>query len=474
MYLNKSLIYTETLNNTSLSNIPAKLLIGRSVSGNYFKGRIDDITILGDTVSQDDVLKLYYGLSTSLANSPDDGELTSFGVDGSFTYVHSGKGGDPEDNFIYNLSDGQCNELGKVIIQVNQINDCPVGVDDFYSVDEGGTLNVTAPGILANDTDEEGDDLNSKLLDGPDHGIITLNNDGSFEYIHDDSETLLDSLRYLVNDGDVNCSDTATVYITINPIPDCPIPVDDIYTVIEGESLTIDTCITTYTDPGTGYTNWSGNEPNQSGSENYGEILHGETNPDLEDGKWNDIPSSSSKKYLLEVDKLITFKAGHTYLGQYNGHSYFKSNQQYGWLDAKTQAEASDPAGYLAVISSEEENDTIANMINESLLIGLYQDPNDKYFEEPTGGWRWVDGSYLYDEGSSQTLCGIILNDDDGGGDTIFVTDWTLPINGTLDNNEIKYDGKFTYNHTEVSWEILLNIKLKVTFVLVMFLGRLL
>ena len=80
-----------------------------------------------------------------------------------------------------------------------------------------------------------------------------------------------------------------------NPIPDCPIPVDDIYTVIEGESLTIDTCITTYTDPGTGYTNWSGNEPNQSGSENYGEILHGETNPDLEDGKWNDIPSSLSK-----------------------------------------------------------------------------------------------------------------------------------------------------------------------------------
>ena len=62
-------------------------------------------------------------------------------------------------------------------------------------------------------------------------------------------------------------------------------------------------------------------------------------------------------------------------------------------------------------------------------------------------GWRWVDGTYLYDEGSSQTLCGVILNDDDGGGDTIFVTDWTLPLNGTLDNNEIKFDGKFTYNH---------------------------
>ena len=79
MYLNKSLIYTETLNNASLSNIPAKLLIGRSVSGNYFKGRIDDITILGDTVSQDDVLKLYYGLSTSclLYTSPSPRDLST-------------------------------------------------------------------------------------------------------------------------------------------------------------------------------------------------------------------------------------------------------------------------------------------------------------------------------------------------------------------------------------------------------------
>ena len=174
-------------------------------------------------------------------------------------------------------------------------------------------------------------------------------------------------------------------------------------------------------------------------------LVPGETNPDLEDGKWNDIPLIKNKKYLLEVDKLITTKSGHTYLGQYNGHSYFKSNLSFGWIDAKAQAEAS--GGYLAIITSEEEDEAIANMIDESLLIGLYQDPNDKYFEEPTGGWRWVDGTYLYDEGSSQTLCGVILNDDDGGGDTIFVTDWTLPVNGTLDNNEIKFDGKFTYNH---------------------------
>ena len=32
-------------------------------------------------------------------------------------------------------------------------------------------------------------------------------------------------------DGDTNCSDTVTVLITINPVPDCPIVEDDVYYV---------------------------------------------------------------------------------------------------------------------------------------------------------------------------------------------------------------------------------------------------
>ena len=83
----------------------------------------------------------------------------------------------------------------------------------------------------------------------------------------------------------------------------------------------------------------------------------------------------------------------------------------------------------------------------KDLHFGLYQDTADPYFSEPKGGWKWVDGSYLYDSGGDRTLCGVLLNDNDGGADTIFVSDWTLPVNGVLDNNEIKFDGKFTYYH---------------------------
>ena len=79
--------------------------------------------------------------------------------------------------------------------------------------------------------------------------------------------------------------------------------------------------------------------------------------------------------------------------------------------------------------------------------IGLYQDPNDEFFIEPLGGWKWVDDTYLYNEGLLKQYCGVIINDDIGGGDTIFISDFNLPVNGDLINNEIKYDGKFTYVH---------------------------
>ena len=80
---------------------------------------------------------------------------------------------------------------------------------------------------MANDTDEEGDDLKAFKFIDPLYGIATISEDGKIEYIHDDSETTFDSLRYIVKDS--ICGDTATVYITINPVPDCPIVEDDVY-----------------------------------------------------------------------------------------------------------------------------------------------------------------------------------------------------------------------------------------------------
>ncbi|MFC1933482.1 Ig-like domain-containing protein, partial [Chloroflexota bacterium] len=94
----------------------------------------------------------------------------------------------------------------------------PVAKNERYIVDEGATLNVTAPGVLENDIAVENEPLIAVLVDGPDHAAsFTLNADGSFNYTHDGSETTSDKFTYKANDGQAD-SNTATVTITVFPI----------------------------------------------------------------------------------------------------------------------------------------------------------------------------------------------------------------------------------------------------------------
>ena len=450
MYLNKNEIYSQTLNNASLISDEAQLLIGKSISGGMFDGRMDELYIFSDVISEDEILKLYYGISTGLINDPEDGVLTEFNVDGSFTYIHSGKDNDFDDNFVYQISDGACTDLGIVRIVINPVNDCPVAVNDTINVDEGGTVTINAPGVLINDYDVESDPIEAEIVEQPRHGLLVgalINPDGSFTYVHDDSETQIDSLRYIVKEsgGDPACTDTATVYININPIADCPIPADDTYYVIEGDVLEIDSCVTEVLYPGSNNENWAPSEPNSSGDENIGEIYGIGTGNVI--GTWNDEDETRrNQQYLFEYESIVASLPGFTKIGEYDGHTYFISDQSFLWNNAK--ADAAAKGGYLAMLKTVEENDAVAAMLpNGQFHFGLYQDETDPFFKEPEGGWKWIDGTYLYDTGKSRTLCGVLLNDDTGGADTLFVSQWDLPINGVLTNNEIKYDGKFTYTH---------------------------
>jgi hypothetical protein len=62
----------------------------------------------------------------------------------------------------------------------------PVAVDDGgYRVERGDTLVVPADGVLANDTDPNGDLLSAQLKTGPARGTLTLDADGGFAYTPD-------------------------------------------------------------------------------------------------------------------------------------------------------------------------------------------------------------------------------------------------------------------------------------------------
>jgi hypothetical protein len=61
-------------------------------------------------------------------------------------------------------------------------NDRPVAGDDDFAVPFASPLQVPAPGLLANDSDPDGDPITVSLVSQPAVGTVTLNPDGSFAY----------------------------------------------------------------------------------------------------------------------------------------------------------------------------------------------------------------------------------------------------------------------------------------------------
>jgi hypothetical protein len=99
------------------------------------------------------------------------------------------------------------------IVTVNAVNDAPVAVDDSYTTGQGTTLNVPAPGVLANDTDVDGPVFQAVLVTQPASGTLTLNVDGSFTYEPGAAGTF--TFTYRVRDSFV-LSNIATVTLTVS------------------------------------------------------------------------------------------------------------------------------------------------------------------------------------------------------------------------------------------------------------------
>ncbi|HLQ76701.1 MAG TPA: cadherin-like domain-containing protein, partial [Terriglobia bacterium] len=97
------------------------------------------------------------------------------------------------------------------------LNLAPTANDDIYVTNQNTPLIVAFSGVLANDTDVEGDALTAVLNSGPTHGTLTLNANGSFSYNATAGYTGSDSFTYRANDG-TSLSTIATVTITIKQV----------------------------------------------------------------------------------------------------------------------------------------------------------------------------------------------------------------------------------------------------------------
>ena len=141
-----------------------------------------------------------------------------------------------------------------VALTVAGVNDAPVANDDTDTTDEDTALVGTAPGVLGNDTDAEGDPLTVSEVNGQSADVgteitlasgalLTLNADGSYTYDPngqfeslDDTESDTDSFTYTASDGTAG-SNGATVTITITGVNDAPVANDDTDTTDEDTAL---------------------------------------------------------------------------------------------------------------------------------------------------------------------------------------------------------------------------------------------
>ena len=174
-------------------------------------------------------------LEAVLVNGVTSGELV-LNPNGAFFYRP------PDQNpglvsFAYRASDGALSSpVTTVRIYLDQ---APTGVDDEYVVSEDETLEITGDeGVLANDSDAEGDSLAAVLITPAAHGVLDLRSDGSFTYTPEENFDGPDSFRYVAAGG-ARSSEPVLVRIGVSEVNDPPLASEDYYLAIADQELVI-------------------------------------------------------------------------------------------------------------------------------------------------------------------------------------------------------------------------------------------
>jgi hypothetical protein len=131
-----------------------------------------------------------------------------------------------------------------------EFNYAPVADNDSYVTAQNTALVILAAGgVLNGDSDGDGDTLRAVLVDGPTHGNLALEADGSFTYTPHADYHGPDSFTYWANDGEAD-SNVATVTLTVNEAARAPtVDAGADRTADEGQTVNL---TATFTDPNAG------------------------------------------------------------------------------------------------------------------------------------------------------------------------------------------------------------------------------
>ncbi len=137
--------------------------------------------------------------------------------------------------FDYTVSDGSKTAVGHVTVTVIRVNHVPVAVNDSATVAEDDTAIVS---VLGNDSGLEDTPLAVTVTNAA-HGTVTVNLPANtVTYTPAANFNGTDSFTYTVKDAD-NQTSTATVNMTVTPVNDLPVAVEDARSTPSGTQLVV-------------------------------------------------------------------------------------------------------------------------------------------------------------------------------------------------------------------------------------------
>ncbi|HIF9442316.1 TPA: tandem-95 repeat protein, partial [Photobacterium damselae] len=333
-------------------------------------------------------------LTFNPGSDPTNGQVT-VNPDGSWEYVPN-PDFNGEDSFTVVVDDGNGGtDTITVTVNVTPVNDAPVGEDVSAETQEetAVTGQLTA-------TDVDGDNLTFKPGADPTNGSVTVNPDGSWEYVPNPDFNGEDSFTVVVDDGNGG-TDTITVTVNVTPVNDAPVG-EDVSAETQEETAVTGQLTATDVD-GDNLTFKPGSDPTN------GQVT---VNPD---GSWEYVPNPD-----------------------FNGEDSFTVvvDDGNGGTDTITVTVNVTPVNDAPVgedVSAETQEETavtgqlIATDVDgDNLTFKPGSDPtNGSVTVNSDGSWEYVPNTDFNGEDSFT----VVVDDGNGGTDTITVTVNVTPVN---------------------------------------------
>lgn len=194
----------------------------------------EDTVLTGGILDNDEInAALPTTLNTTPISAPELGVLV-LNADGTFQYT-------PQDNvfgtdsFQYQLTDSlDRSDSGTVTITISSVNDDPQAVNDAVVTNEDQAVTISA---LANDSDPDQSDTLAITQASAQNGNVAITTDNTLSYTPSLNYFGADTIVYSITDGTSSAS--ASVIVTVSPVNDSPVAVNDTATTQEDTSAII-------------------------------------------------------------------------------------------------------------------------------------------------------------------------------------------------------------------------------------------